>query len=520
MTAMQGPQPSSGAWRAWLLAVIAARTCWGLYLGFQPFDDTFITFRYAANLASGKGFVYNAGEHVLGTTSPLWTAILAAASAVGIPLATVAVVVALAADAAAALLLMQLLVRLELVRGVAFAGALLFACTFDYLSLARSGMETSVFVLLVIAALEAASRERTASACLYASLASLARPEGLILLAVLAAVCWLQPSPRRVIAGAAVVLVVLGAWTAFATGYFGSAVPQSLIAKQHQVAADPGLARFSWMNLRLFLTAGQFGGGIFERTYLQLNFMLSALAGWAAIVLLRASRQEAPVHRLRPLLLMGFPAALVVAQAASHAFTWFPWYYGPIYPFLGALAAIGLGELASPAHGQRRPWILGIGVATLVLGQLLAALLVKLPSRPDSVARGYLDVARDIPRAAPGAVAALEIGAVGWVTWPRPVIDLLGLVTPAALGRPPLATIKDRRPEFLVVRTDDAASLLAEARQDAWFTGTYSLLASVRDPGGSREFQVFRSHDAIAAGDGWRPSTTVSRRLPPGTAAR
>ena len=48
----------------------------GLWLGFRPFDDTYITFRYALNLASGFGFVYNIGQPVLGTTSPLWAMVL------------------------------------------------------------------------------------------------------------------------------------------------------------------------------------------------------------------------------------------------------------------------------------------------------------------------------------------------------------------------------------------------------------------------------------------------------------
>lgn len=40
------------------------------------FDDAFITYRYALNLAAGKGFVYNAGEQVYGTTTLLYAAYL------------------------------------------------------------------------------------------------------------------------------------------------------------------------------------------------------------------------------------------------------------------------------------------------------------------------------------------------------------------------------------------------------------------------------------------------------------
>src|ERR1051325_10123216 len=40
-------------------------------------EDALITLRYAENLALGQGFVYNPGEHVLGTTTPLYTLLLA-----------------------------------------------------------------------------------------------------------------------------------------------------------------------------------------------------------------------------------------------------------------------------------------------------------------------------------------------------------------------------------------------------------------------------------------------------------
>ncbi|MCK5783757.1 MAG: hypothetical protein KAH06_04880, partial [Desulfobacterales bacterium] len=41
-------------------------------------EDALITYRYAENIATGNGFVYNFGERVLGTTTPLYTLLLAA----------------------------------------------------------------------------------------------------------------------------------------------------------------------------------------------------------------------------------------------------------------------------------------------------------------------------------------------------------------------------------------------------------------------------------------------------------
>src|SRR5688572_7143347 len=40
------------------------------------YDDAFITYRYAYNLATGAGFVYNLGEWYMGTTAPLYGMLL------------------------------------------------------------------------------------------------------------------------------------------------------------------------------------------------------------------------------------------------------------------------------------------------------------------------------------------------------------------------------------------------------------------------------------------------------------
>ena len=50
---------------------------------FLVFDDAFITFRYARNLAEGHGYLYNAGDWVLGTTAPLFGLLASLIVAVG-----------------------------------------------------------------------------------------------------------------------------------------------------------------------------------------------------------------------------------------------------------------------------------------------------------------------------------------------------------------------------------------------------------------------------------------------------
>src|SRR5580700_8823141 len=63
--------------------IIIASVIWQFRLRF-PFDDVFITFRYAQHLASGNGIVWNigsmtdhAGPHTEGYTNFLFVALLA-----------------------------------------------------------------------------------------------------------------------------------------------------------------------------------------------------------------------------------------------------------------------------------------------------------------------------------------------------------------------------------------------------------------------------------------------------------
>src|SRR5436309_1071981 len=65
--------------------------------GFQ-FDDAWITYRYAENLAAGNGFVYNQGEYVEGSTAPLLVLLLSLFRWFGIPIPTSALALSILAS--------------------------------------------------------------------------------------------------------------------------------------------------------------------------------------------------------------------------------------------------------------------------------------------------------------------------------------------------------------------------------------------------------------------------------------
>ncbi len=470
----------------------------GWYFGFHPFDDTYITFRYALNIAHGNGFVYNLNEPVLGTTTPLWTLVLALCSFLKLPLAGSALASSLLADVVSALLMARILLRLGFYPVIAGSAAILFLCCFDYFSLARSGMETSVFVLLILATLHQCAARRFLFAGLWCGLACVTRPEGSILVLVLLLSLWLHRKSWRdngAVSGLGLLVMCGAGWGLFAVTTFGSVIPQSIVAKSFAVHTDPRLAHLSWQNLGTFFWNGQPSDGLLAPAWLQFNLAWTLLSLLALLRLLASCFRRPSIQNIeRVFLLLIFPVCYVSGLAFSHAFTWFPWYYGPIYPFYAILTAVGASFLLErlPLKVKQAQVCLGTLAAALLVCQMLAAVLVKLPNDRSFWVKGYFQVAGAIPHDSHTRVAAFEIGAVGWRIWPASVLDVTGLVTPGAVGVRPDLFIQSSRPDYIVLTTDDAVDFLSRASVQSWFFDRYEPVVVIRDPYGDREYRTYR----------------------------
>src|SRR6185436_1109150 len=175
-------------------------------------DDTYIHLRYAQQLAHGEGFVFNSGERVYGTTSPLWVLALGEAMAIGIDgLLASKLLGALAT--LASLLLWWALVRRTLVSPLLrVAATLAWAGHAWMLRWSLSGMETPLAVCLVLLPLWA-----------------------MLLLVDHGVRPGLRLALRTLWPGA----LVLGGWLAFAQLWFGRLWPNTLAAK---AAGGEGLA--------------------------------------------------------------------------------------------------------------------------------------------------------------------------------------------------------------------------------------------------------------------------------------
>ena len=243
--------PRAARRAAVLLLALAAAVA--LYEGWRAFrfltDDAFIDFRYVQNSRLGLGYTWNAPPFrpVEGYTSLLWVALLDATwRLTGVPPPDSANVIGLFCGAGSLAATAFMLARVDLgdrlgparlpVAAVALAGVV---SNRTFLTWTSSGLETPLFVLLVLCWVSAAlfSRARGARYALLvtalAALLELARPDGLLFWAasfplVLAA----PPAPgrRRALLGGWPLMVV-PAHLLFRRWRYGAWLPNTYYAK-------------------------------------------------------------------------------------------------------------------------------------------------------------------------------------------------------------------------------------------------------------------------------------------------
>ena len=154
-------------------------------------DDSFITYRYALNLAHGHGAVYNVGEWIEGYSNPLWMLLLTPFAWLGWSLPLVSKVLGVLCG----LILLRTTYSLlhdsfSLSETDSTWGALLLSVNTSVVVYAVSGMETLLYSTLILLFFQQLLTNRLLTASLLASAILLTRPEGVMILAPLAIGLW------------------------------------------------------------------------------------------------------------------------------------------------------------------------------------------------------------------------------------------------------------------------------------------------------------------------------------------
>ena len=388
----------------------------GLQHGTLFTDDAYITFRYAENLAAGHGLVFNPGEPVLGTSTPLFAFILAGLKTAGISVITAAHWLGLLSMTLVVVIL-QLLARRSVSPPVTAALGMCVALHPDSAFVANSGMETAMSMALVFGGLLLALRGRWNLAGGVGAAAYLMRPDGLLIVIFVAGLMWFRDRSKvyqpLVVAG-----LVVAPWLAYATATYGSPLPHSIEAKQliHPAMPSQILIGLWWLltkslPLKIFFGLGSMG---------------------AALALFKRSELALVV------LWMGAYSGGLIASGIEPKF---PWYVAPLSMGFVLMAAFGADQVADwlrqRGTGHARPWWKPQTLAPA--GLLLLATLCITNSEWRGFRTGlpgnepaYLEIGTLLQkRCAPGDVVFVgEVGVLSYMLMEQTMIDSAGINSP------------------------------------------------------------------------------------------
>ncbi len=429
-------KPIRWIWLAGALYLLLVTTA--LYVRFAEigYDDPYITYRYARNLAQGIDLVYNPGERVLSTTTPLFALLLGLLYPFQPDLPHLANLLGAFSLALGAIFLWDL--GRQLASPAVGWVALLLYPVFPLL-ISTSGSETPLYLAFCLGAFVFYMRQRYGWAAAFCALAFLTRYDGALVGGVILMDYLLR---NRRLPPWRIVLVFLGLtlpWLLFAWVYYGSPLPATLAAKQHQgmMASSPSFVAGFWSMARAY---GR-----------QWHYRVELGLGLLGLILALRDRQIGAVYR-RWLPLLAWTTLYFVSYILLGVSRYF-WYYAPLVP--GFIIMVGLGVEAAlrgirfleRKAGDRLPgqprwlslpnlgWILVLVVVAWMSFRQISELAL-MNTKPDGRTQIYRAIAEWLyaNTSNDADVGTLEVGVIGYYSQ-RPIIDFAGLIQPAVAAR-------------------------------------------------------------------------------------
>lgn len=408
--------------------------------GPRTIDDAYITFRYSQNLLGGNGLVYNSGEAVLGTTTPLYALLLSipamVTGGVQAPYPLLALGINALADALTCLLLYKFARRLGY-PDAGTAASILWALSPMSVTFAIGGMETSLVILLLMGSLYMYSIHRPVASALLAAFSLLTRPDAFIAILPLIMArlfsSWKQQTQRISLVEILAFSTPLLLWGILGSQFYGSPIPQSVSAKTvaYNLPGDAALVRL----LQHFATPFQ-GNLIFGRFFIGFGILFYpafAILGWRQVLRQSAFLWPLAIYPLLYFLIFSSVNPLI-----------FRWYLVPPLPLYIMGITIGLEALTEQIGRPILRQVLYFAFLLLTLN----AWTLKLdhgPPRPTpemayiKLEQLYISAVADLkPHLGEGAtIATGDIGAVGYFSQ-APILDLVGLISPSTSAYFPL----------------------------------------------------------------------------------
>jgi len=410
-----------------LLVAYWINALWGKWV----YDDPFITYRYTSNLLRGIGFVYNPGERVLSTTTPFLALLLAALSPLSGNLPRVANLIGAVSIAAGGLLVFDIARSLKSPI-VGWVGLLLYP-SFSLL-LNSIGSETPLYITFALASFAFYYRRNFILTAVFCALTVIIRPDGFLVPMVIGLDYlgrtqdirrWSDlPAKSRLAILLFVVLTV--PWFLFAWAYFGSPIPATLAAKQHQGMMDISRG----FPLGLLWTFKQHLSSWHYWLQIGLAFVGSLHLFFAVL----STKKASSLCCARTwALFLAWPLSYFLAYSLLGLTSYF-WYYAPLIP--GLIVLIGLG--ISAIHTFTRRGSQSEKIASLITAAIIIVLalpqginMVEAAGDPNPRSMIYRKAGLWLNKNTPldAKVGTLEVGIIGYYS-ERPMVDFAGLIQP------------------------------------------------------------------------------------------
>ncbi len=433
------------------------------------YDDPFITYRYADNLARGLGFVYNPGERVLSTTTPLFAMLLGILHFVSPDLPRTANLIGAVSLALGGLFLWDLSRTWK--TPIAGWAALLLYPTFT-LPAVTLGSETPLYIALCLGSFAFYARQRYYITAVFAALAVLTRPDGVLVPIVLGADYLLRirrPVPWK---AALLFLCLVVPWFVFAWVYFGYPLPATLVTKQQQGT---------------MAVSQTFGPGVISI----IGWYLDGWQYWLETILAIAGLYWLVRYARQWSLVLVWTVLYFAAYSLLGVSRYF-WYYAPLVP--GFIVLVGLGsealfnavrricasrqreqdnenqspQTSSISTCQRLSYLfVGLLLVGITAAQAVDIWKLKLNHDPRSTA--YKVVGEWIKGNTPedAVVSSLEIGIIGYYA-DRRMVDFAGILQPDVAGqldssenydRAAIWAVENYTPDYVVLVKGDLRTL-------------------------------------------------------------
>ncbi|MBE9566940.1 MAG: hypothetical protein IMF16_09340 [Proteobacteria bacterium] len=400
-----------GAGALFILAFTLSRWIESLWL---QGDDAYITYQYARRLAAGEGFTFSPGAPpTYGSTTPLWTLILALITRAGIPPHLAAPWLTPVGHGVTAALVFLLGRRVGGLGVGLLAGALVGGSLPVFFR--TGGMEIALLTALSAAlALTLVRDDRNYWPGVLFGLLLLTRPDSVLLvLLILAGWAVRRRDWWRILGNGAVACAVYLPWALYALATFGDLVPSSIQAK-----------------LVPWTPSGAFGLSGFAQAFLPGPGQLATLCGWILFVGLGAAAVWKRLPALRPFIVWVplYCIAMRWGRAAD-----FKWYYVPPMWMAQLLLAVGMCYLiARMPRGARVPSGLLLVTVTLLLFGVHNWKAVAEVREHSPWLTFHKELALRVRAISkPGdLVASQEVGNLAYWSQ-RPVLDMLGLTSSA-----------------------------------------------------------------------------------------